>query len=81
MTEQDTKQNEATLENFLDRADKQFVYKVGLTSLALLTEQLPPEQYQAFLSDCVDNAAELQKHKMLNSKTPKDTAEGVTSRQ
>lgn len=71
MTEQDVQQNEKTLQTFLERTDKQFVFRVGMTSLALLTEQLPPDQYSAFLSDCVDNAAELQKHKMLNSKTPK----------
>ena len=41
---------------------------VGIVSLALLTQQLPTEQYQEFLKDCIDNAAELHKAKLLGVK-------------
>ncbi len=49
MTDQDVAKNEQGLQAFLQKTDKQFVYRVGMTSLALLTEQLSPEQYEAFL--------------------------------
>jgi len=60
--------NEKALHEFLRNADKTFVTQVGILSLALLTEQFPTEQYQEFLTECIDNAAELHKAKLLGLK-------------
>jgi hypothetical protein len=65
---QATQTNEKVLHEFLRNADKTFVTQVGIISLALLTEQFSTEQYQEFLTDCIDNAAELHKAKLLGVK-------------
>lgn len=62
------KQNEEQLGQFLDHGDKKFVGQVGIMALALLTEQMEPDQYKQFLSECIDNAAELHKAKLLGLK-------------
>jgi hypothetical protein len=61
-------QNEKQLEQFVSQADKKFVPQVGIMALALLTEQMEPDQYKQFLSDCIDNAADLHKAKLLGLK-------------
>jgi len=64
-------QNEQLLAQFLDNADKKFIHQVGLTALAILTEQMPPEQYQSFLKESIESAHEIQKYKSLNTRGPK----------
>jgi hypothetical protein len=78
MDQQSIDQNEQFLGDFLDKADKKFVALVGATALAILTEKMPPAQYQAFLAECIENAHEIQKHKSLNAnvKQPKSGNEG-----
>jgi hypothetical protein len=72
MDQQTVQQNEKVLGKLLDKGDKKFVSLVGITALGLLTEQMPPEQYAAFLATCIDNASEIQKHKNLNTKNVDD---------
>jgi hypothetical protein len=79
MTEQEVARNEKTLTRFLHKANKQFTYRVGLISLALLTEQFSPAQFEAFLSNCVDEATELQKHKNLNTNDVEDENDDQTA--
>lgn len=64
-------QNEKMLADFLDRADKKFVTQVGIMSLTLLTEQMPPAQYQQFVASCIQNAHQLVGYSLLNRNTPK----------
>lgn len=66
-------QNEQRLGDLLEKGDKKFVALVAVTALGLLTEQMTADQYSAFLSDAVENASQIQKHKMLNSQEPKST--------
>lgn len=70
------KQNEDALGQFLDKSDKKFVGQVGVVALTLLTEQLDPEQYKKFLAECVDNAVEIHRYKMLNNGKETKTAPG-----
>lgn len=63
-------QNEQALGELLDRGDKAFVSQIGIMALALLTEQMQPEQYRELLSNAIDNASELQKHKQLGTLQP-----------
>jgi hypothetical protein len=58
-------QNEKLLGSLLDRGDKKFVTQVGIMALTLLTEQLPPDQYKQFLSECANNAVEMHRFKSL----------------
>jgi hypothetical protein len=60
-------QNEQLLKAFLDKADKKFVNQVGVIALTLLTEHMPPEQYEQFLSECADNAVEMHRYKMVGA--------------
>lgn len=60
------KQNEEQLGQLLDQGDKKFVGQVGIMALALLTEQMEPDQYKQFLSECINNAVEMHRYKMLN---------------
>lgn len=59
-------QNEQVLGQFLDSADKKFIGQVGMTALALLTEKMPPDQYQAFLEEAIQNAHQIQQYKSMN---------------
>lgn len=67
------KQNEDLLGQFLDQSDKKFVGQVGVMALALLTEQLDPDQFKQFLSQCVENAVDMHRVKMMHGKQPKPT--------
>lgn len=71
------KQNEKTLGKLLDKGDKKFVALVGVMSLSLLTEQMDADAYQKFLHDCITNAHEIQKHKMLGTDKPDKDEEGA----
>ena len=64
-------QNEEQLGQFLDQGDKKFVAQVGVMALTLLTEQMEPEQYKQFLSDCIENAVQMHRYKMMNGKNSK----------
>ena len=68
MDQASVKQNEEQLAQLLDQADKKFVGQVGVMALALLTEQMEPEQYRKFLAMCVDDAVEMHRYKMLSGK-------------
>lgn len=68
------KQNEDLLGQFLDQSDKRFIGQVGVTALTLLTEQLSPEDYKQFLTECIDNAVEIHRFKMLNGKPAKNSS-------
>lgn len=70
MDQVSTQKNEHLLGQFLDSADKEFVGQVGIIALGLLTERMNSEEYQLFLSECVDNAMEFKKHKILNAQSP-----------
>jgi hypothetical protein len=65
------KQNEQALGEFIDQADKKFVGQAGIMALALLTEQMEPQQYKQLLSECIENAMQMHRFKMLNGKSPK----------
>jgi hypothetical protein len=81
MDQQAIDQNEQLLGQFLDNADKKFIGHVGMTALAIMTEKLPPDQYQAFLSECIENAHEIQKHKSLNANTKPQPQQQTTQGQ
>jgi len=67
-------QNENLLGQFLDQSDKKFIGQVGVMALTLLSEQMEPQQYKQFLSECVDNAVEMHRFKMLNGKPDKTSS-------
>jgi hypothetical protein len=64
MGAQDVQENEATLQGFLERRISSSYIASGLTALGLLTEQLPPEQYKAFLTK-VPTRSQRWRHKKL----------------
>lgn len=63
----DVHKNEQVLGSLVDQADKKFTALVGMMALGILTEHLPADQYQAFVSECIENAHEFVKHKMLGA--------------
>lgn len=65
-------QNEQLLKSFLDRADKKFIFQVGLVALTLLTEEMSPEQYEQFLSECAQNAIEVHRYKMMGGEAEEE---------
>lgn len=75
MNDQAVKQNELLLKSFLDKADKKFIQQVGLVALTLLTEEMSPEQYQQFLSECADSAVELHRYKMMGGSAEEEATQ------
>lgn len=66
----DDKQNEQLLGEFLDKADKKFAALVGITALGIEAMSMPQDEFRAFLSECINQAHDLHKAKLLGAEVP-----------
>lgn len=64
------KANEKLLSYFLEKADKKFAAIVGVTALGIQSLTMDSKEFKAFLTECINQAHDIQKSKMMGGDSP-----------